>query len=376
MLSFVAFVAIQAAQGLGTFPQAVLTNFDHWDANHDGVLTPIEIDQAALDSKYHGPEAAALAALHMWLSAAGEAANTEKLDKAWFTNYKPTQLVVPKDTPTKEAKAMRKAYSASPGSLQRTFTLGVRRLNAPRNNDLFDANGPDFTDIKQGALGDCYFLAPLGAVAKRNPDDIRNMIKPGADGYIVKWGDGKEVKVAPLTDVELAMGGSGTKQGLWIRVIEKAYGSRVLTEGSTKQARDSMNGGSSAVAGKAFTNHKFAGIKLISDFSKEVTDEELNPILTKIRTDLPPALAAHRLAFAGTALKGMPKSISPNHAYAVFEFDPATDRITLWNPHGTDFKLVGDEGFTNGYARTNGVFSLPLKDFARTFGRLLIEEAP
>lgn len=51
------------------------------------------------------------------------------------------------------------------------------------------------------------------------------------------------------------------------------------------------------------------------------------------------------------------------HAYAVLNYDEAKDLITLWNPHGNNFKPMGPEGFINGYETKGGVFTLSSKDF-------------
>jgi hypothetical protein len=42
--------------------------------------------------------------------------------------------------------------------------------------------GADPSDVKQGALGDCYLLAALAAVAKTNPALIERMISDNGDG--------------------------------------------------------------------------------------------------------------------------------------------------------------------------------------------------
>jgi hypothetical protein len=51
-------------------------------------------------------------------------------------------------------------------------------------------NGPPFigtpsaSDVSQGAVGDCYFLASLAALAKTHPELVKNMISgPDKDGY-------------------------------------------------------------------------------------------------------------------------------------------------------------------------------------------------
>jgi len=369
LLTILALSQVQAPAP--SLPQTVLKNFATWDLNRDGKLTQTEIDSNLLNPNFHDTDAAALAAMHVWMSSTSDP--LPDLDRAWFMNYKPVRFTIAKGTSRDEAKKARKAYAGTPGSLQSTFTASLKRLNRKGDNVLFDADGPNLPDIRQGALGDCYMLAPLGALVHRNPDDVRNMVKPEGNGFRVKFGDGQEVKVNALTDGELALGGSSTKAGYWIRIVEKAYGSRKLSEGDEKVATDSMRGGSSGTAGKAFTGNKFSSVSLIGDFKKEVSQEKLDEKMKQLRTEIPKATADKRLIVAGTSKKDMPKSISPNHAYAIFGYDAKTDRITIWNPHGNDFKPKGDEGPENGYLIEDGVFSMPLQMFVKTFSRIMFE---
>ena len=372
--SFVAFLGLATYQApTDPFVLAVTHSFDAWDANHDGILTQVEIDRAALDPKYHAEDAAALAALHTWLASAKDQA--PQLTKAWFESYKPSRLTIAPNTPALEAKNLRKAYAASPGSLESSYKRGLSRLAKMKRSDLFDGQGPVLTDIRQGALGDCFFLAPLGAMVNRDPNQVKQMVVAKADGYQVQFGDGRKVDVGPLTDTELAMGGSATAEGLWIRVLEKAYGSRKMKDGEVGVSRDSMNGGSVTTSGKALTGTSYQSIRLIGNYLKEVTNAELEPTLVKLRKDIPLAIEQRRLVTASTPNREMPKSVNVNHAYAVFAYDATTDKITLWNPHGDNFKPKGPEGFEFGYARQNGVFTMPLPEFVHTFGRIYIEEA-
>src|SRR5207249_3083724 len=39
---------------------------------------------------------------------------------------------------------------------------------------LFGSNGPQYTDVHQGSVGDCYFVATLGEIALRSPSAIQN----------------------------------------------------------------------------------------------------------------------------------------------------------------------------------------------------------
>src|SRR5262249_5961986 len=53
---------------------------------------------------------------------------------------------------------------------------------------LFGAGGPQYTDVHQGAVGDCYFVATLGEIALRSPSAIQNMFIVNGDGtYTVRF---------------------------------------------------------------------------------------------------------------------------------------------------------------------------------------------
>ena len=45
---------------------------------------------------------------------------------------------------------------------------------AGENATLFDRGGVEFTDIGQGSIGDCWFIAAVGGVAAVNPDLIQH----------------------------------------------------------------------------------------------------------------------------------------------------------------------------------------------------------
>ena len=47
---------------------------------------------------------------------------------------------------------------------------------------LFNSDTPIADDVNQGAVGDCYFMAPISAVAKRQPHQIRNSVADLGDG--------------------------------------------------------------------------------------------------------------------------------------------------------------------------------------------------
>ncbi len=97
------------------------------------------------------------------------------------------------------------------------------------NNWLFANSGPSQHDVDQQALGDCWLMAPMSAVALDNPGQIREFVADFGDGtYGVRLG-GNFYRVdgdlptwsAGSTDQQYA--GLGIENSLWVAIVEKAY---------------------------------------------------------------------------------------------------------------------------------------------------------
>jgi hypothetical protein len=97
---------------------------------------------------------------------------------------------------------------------------------------LFAPGGPNKDDIDQNGLGDCYFLAPLSAIAKLNPDRIRqNVVELGDRTYAVRfYSGGTEHYVRVDADLPtssptggLIYAGLGTGGSIWTAIMEKAW---------------------------------------------------------------------------------------------------------------------------------------------------------
>lgn len=115
--------------------------------------------------------------------------------------------------------------------------FGVTRFTGP----LF-IDGPKPGDVRQGAIGDCYFPAALASIAHSDPSAIEDMIKDNGDGtYTVRFyessygssGRPVEVKVdgdlyarsfgGPVYGGSLGTGTQPDKMELWFPLVEKAY---------------------------------------------------------------------------------------------------------------------------------------------------------
>jgi Ca2+-binding RTX toxin-like protein len=99
------------------------------------------------------------------------------------------------------------------------------------NVPLFTSSGPADADIAQGFVGDCYFLSTLGAIARVNPDVIRQHVTEMGDGtYIVRFErDGHDVFYRVDADLPTFGRGMPGYQGnyqfnsMWASVMEKAF---------------------------------------------------------------------------------------------------------------------------------------------------------
>jgi hypothetical protein len=100
------------------------------------------------------------------------------------------------------------------------------------NRPLFSASGPTQDDVRQGQVGDCYFVAPLSALAKTKPNLIRQSIVDLGDGtYAVQFYRGSTKHFIRLdndlpirSDTMLPYYASlGAEGSMWVAVMEKAF---------------------------------------------------------------------------------------------------------------------------------------------------------
>jgi hypothetical protein len=151
-------------------------------------------------------------------------------------------------------------------------------------------------------------------------------------------------------------------------------------------------GGDSAPTITALTGHKT--LRLSFGKTVEYRKADAGEMLPKIREQLRISLANHRLITAGMnppstkpgpngepapALNGTPVPIPPDinigHVYAVVSYDPATDVIEIWNPHGQHFVPKGPPGIANGYPTEHGRFKLPLTEAYQFYTSFTFEQA-
>ena len=169
--------------------------------------------------------------------------------------------------------------------------------------------------------------------------------------------------------------------------IEKAFGTVKYAQPNSHKSDDDLDldvisrGGKILSTIQLMTGHKAFVITIRKYKSKKYhlpTREELPRMLTRLDSAFSKAFASNRLVCADIApgIKGkdIPPGLSGRHAYAVLGYDQATHIVTVWNPHGKDYKpKASPPNSTNGYPVKKGVFEIPLKDFVRVFKAVTYE---
>ena len=118
-----------------------------------------------------------------------------------------------------------------------TYIVSAGSLFGNNSNAALDV--PSSADMRQGALGDCYFIAALGTLADSDPSSIENMfINNGVQNGVQSWTvrfyyDTPQGYTADYVTVNALLPGyaatapeyaqPGADGGWWIPLLEKAY---------------------------------------------------------------------------------------------------------------------------------------------------------
>jgi hypothetical protein len=244
------------------------------------------------------------------------AANLEKLVDKWFLGT---------DHPV--------ATSDWVGTNGKDETFTYRQVSG----QLF-VNGVAYTDIRQGGIGDCYFLSSLAETALKNPTAITSMFIVNGDGtYTVRFMHGTQAAYVTVdsqlpTDASgyLVFDGMGQRASsstneLWVALAEKAYvelnecgWTRFGQTGNGKNVYNAISGGDMSIALTQITGHAatdgYLGGITFATFASYVSKGES----ICLGSDNSPANS----------------QIVGDHAYAVLSIDTLHQTVTLFNPWG------------------------------------------
>ena len=326
-----------------------------WDVNKNDKLDRNETSALLRDGSIRSIEAAALATSHFWFlkSPDKKSASLDELT-----------------SDIKETMAFANGSLTNIFSMQKEYEFHLVHLFTS-SRDMFGSKKLGIEGIAQGHMGNCFFVSMAGNLAFQNPDAIKNMIKPNEDGSNkVDFPDGRSIRINKLPEAVIALGSRTGNQGTWINVLEEAYGEVYKTNEPGDNSAIGLDrisrGGNIGETISLLTGHKSDTIAWKSGLPED---------LLNIRYLLGKGVKNKSLMGAGVPfdLKKPPPAIIVGHAYAILNYDEKKDVITLWNPHGNDFKPMGPEGFINGYETKGGVFTLTSRDFSFLFNYLFVE---
>lgn len=334
------------------FVTTLRKDFATWDLDHDGILSQKEIDAAVNNAKTTKEDAAAAAAL-------------KRATHAPKTPLPPLTL----------ENLVTLAQQRKP-NFELLFSQGLKTISSGADRALFPNGLPAIETVHQGRLGNCFCLAPLGALLHRDPAQVASMFTLQGNGkYQVHFGK-KTVEVAPPTDAELAMGVTNGNGGLWVNIYEKAIGT-ALNEDRPADKRvdspfDAERGGSAGTMLAYITGHPITRFSFKFAKTQGAEAPDFAAKLADLRSQLTEAQKQNRLMTTGTEKTTTP-GLTPNHAYAVLGYDAASDSVSLWNPHGQVFHPTGAAGAETGFSTENGKFQVPVDLFVRLFSGMAFE---
>jgi hypothetical protein len=227
---------------------------------------------------------------------------------------------------------------------------------------LFGAAGPAYTDIEQGRVGDCYFMAALASIARTAPDRIRQLVTDLGDGtFAVHFHntDGSDAVVrvdadfyrAPA-DGRLQYAGRRTDRVNWVSVVEKAWAYHRDQRGTYDSIADGNARGISVELALGlprstyFSNGEADATRdCRPDPSRFVNaDAMVNRLLIELRSGRAVTLGGPSiLSRDGDGIAQVADNERRGqHVYMVKEVDPRSRTITLYNPYGSEFTISAD----------------------------------
>lgn len=218
-------------------------------------------------------------------------------------------------------------------------------------------DGPEYNDIRQGNLGDCYLLASLASVAESDPNMIKQMVAPLGDGTFVvrffKNGQATYLRV----DADLAVnGGSSLSYArlspdgeMWVAVVEKAYA----------HFRYGQNSFSSIEGGWMGTVYnEVSGVNYLYRWTTGAAGDLANYMTSHLGS-------GHAVTVASNPSPGNP--IAGSHAYMVksVESSGGTTYVTVYNPWGYD-------GYSYDSNGSDGLLRLTMAQFQAKFSAVAV----
>ena len=346
--------AKQVRKPLLTFAENLRANFAKWDTDKDGKLNRSEINLLILRPDIRGRLAATAAVLHLYL------------------RERPEQESVTMDELVPGGVRSKTSIVDGP------FDIFYNRLIKIKREVFANNCTPSLVNASQ-LFGDCYFMAALGAAMARDPKLVQQMIHPQPNGSIqVDFPAGPKIRVRRLSDTELALTSTAENQGMWLNILEKAYGMVCLTHpelrGPHRQPGDIdidiiARGGDARRTIELFTENAGTLITFRHDEEEKIppTEGELATLRPKMHEIMKTRVENRAIMVGATAAGELPPGINAHHDFAIVGYDADQRIVHLWNPNGKS-SPAGSQPVIK-----HGSFDMSLDDFLKTFAALIYE---
>lgn len=222
-------------------------------------------------------------------------------------------------------------------------------------------DGVNFDDVVQGSIANCYMVGAFSAVARANPDAIKNAIKENADGtftvrFFERGSNGVMKPVEITVDGDLPQSSMGSarygkaREGseLWVGVLEKAYAQ--------------WKGGYETIGNGGYPGEVITALTGKSTSYSSTKYGDTNTLFTNIQR----GAANHKPMTSPTYGKdsGVDYSGTGVYAWHVYTVLGATEEagtkyVELRNPWGSS--EPGSDG------KNDGIFKMKLDDFAKLY---------
>lgn len=247
-----------------------------------------------------------------------------------------------------------------------------RKLFADEKNPL---NSINVEDVKQGPVGNCYFYGATAAVVAADNSIIKDLIAEKDGKYVVTFPNKPPVTVEKPSDAELALYPKPGKDGVWMWVLEKAYGQHCINRpGDDNPAGLTSILGRFSKANKSLIpQERTEGPSFVDDGLKILTGKKVNWIWNKDRDKMEQQLAdmftekPRRAITADSHVGVVQEKGGPIrwHTYSVLDYDAKTKTITMRNPWGHTPPTVA--GTTD---LGNGKFSMNMDTFCKYYSKI------
>jgi hypothetical protein len=201
-------------------------------------------------------------------------------------------------------------------------------------------NGPSYSDVAQGQVGDCYFVAALAGVARFSPQIIQQMASDNGDGtFTIRF---YHAGVADYVTVDRALatttsgkaeyasfGGAYSSSGneLWVALIEKAY---VQLNEDGWEGHPAAN--SYAAIDGGYSDAVITEVTGAAAGWTWITSATANTLISAIATGRPTVLSSRTT--------GSGNGVIDSHGYTLLGYNATTGRFSLYNPWGSTIDLT------------------------------------